>query len=273
MRRALFAPLLALLGACNAGPDEPGVMYMPDMVVSTAYDAHDRNPVLANGMTLQAPPEGAIPRGYAPYHYGPGPDEAAAAGGVRNPLTATEADLARGQVVFETFCAVCHGASGAGDGTVVPPFPNPPALTSGHTIGLSDGRLYHVITRGQGFMPSYAAQVRSDDRWRAVLYVRSLQGAEPEVAPEDAPDAAVEAEASPEAIDGLDPDAIEITPIDAVADEPANEPVQAVVGPVDQVAGAPVDVPVDAPAVAPADVPADAPLEPAPAPEGGSHGD
>ena len=57
MRRWLaLAPLLV---ACNAGPDDPGVMYMPEMVVSTPYDAHDRNPILPNGMTLQAPPEGS----------------------------------------------------------------------------------------------------------------------------------------------------------------------------------------------------------------------
>jgi mono/diheme cytochrome c family protein len=198
MRRAplTLVGAVLVLGACDAGPDQPGVMYMPEMVVSTPYDAHDRNPILARGMTLQAPPEGAIPQGYAPYHYGPGPEEATAAGGVHNPLTATEVDLARGRVVFDTFCAVCHGATGAGDGPVVPPFPNPPALTSDHSIGLSDGRIYHVITRGQGFMPAYATQVHAADRWRAVLYVRSLQG-EPRAVPALAPAAAAPVEPAP----------------------------------------------------------------------------
>ncbi len=55
-------------------------------------------------------------------------------------------------------------------------FPNPPALTAEHARSLPDGQIYHIITRGQGIMPSHAAQVLLPDRWKVVLYLRQLQG-------------------------------------------------------------------------------------------------
>jgi mono/diheme cytochrome c family protein len=35
--------------------------------------------------------------------------------------------------------------------------------------------MFHILTYGQKNMPSYASQVSEDDRWKAILYVRSLQ--------------------------------------------------------------------------------------------------
>jgi mono/diheme cytochrome c family protein len=43
---------------------------------------------------------------------------------------------------------------------------------------MKDGQLFHIITFGQGNMPSYAAQVDRDDRWKVVRFVRGL-GAQP----------------------------------------------------------------------------------------------
>jgi hypothetical protein len=36
--------------------------------------------------------------------------------------------------------------------------------------------MFHVITMGRNNMPSHAAQVSADDRWKAILYIRKLQG-------------------------------------------------------------------------------------------------
>jgi hypothetical protein len=43
-------------------------------------------------------------------------------------------------------------------------------------LQLSGGQMFHIITYGQKNMPSHAAQVPPDDRWRVIAYVRSLQG-------------------------------------------------------------------------------------------------
>jgi mono/diheme cytochrome c family protein len=40
---------------------------------------------------------------------------------------------------------------------------------------MKDGQLFHVLTYGQNNMPSYASQLSRDDRWNAILYVRTMQ--------------------------------------------------------------------------------------------------
>ncbi len=95
---------------------------------------------------------------------------------LRNPFAPTPEALARGKRVYETICVVCHGPQGQGDGPIIGRFPNPPSLTADRAKGLPDGQLFHIITRGQGIMPSHAVQVLPEDRWRAVLHVRQLRG-------------------------------------------------------------------------------------------------
>jgi mono/diheme cytochrome c family protein len=84
--------------------------------------------------------------------------------------------LERGRTVFANYCVVCHGGEGAGDGPVAQRgFPPPPSLQAEHALKMKDGQIFHVLTYGQNNMPSYASQLSSDDRWNAVVYVRSLQ--------------------------------------------------------------------------------------------------
>lgn len=182
MKRALLGLLVGLAAAgCNGDVTTRNIEYMPEMIDSVAYDSFAPNPHTRDGKTLIAPAPGTIPRGYRPLHFRPGPAEAARAGReLRNPLQATKEVLARGKHVFTTFCAVCHGRSAEGDGTVVPPFPRPPSLKASHARKMPDGQMLHVITFGQGLMASYAAQVRRVDRWKVIHYIRSLQGAAPQ---------------------------------------------------------------------------------------------
>ncbi len=95
-----------------------------------------------------------------------------------NPLAGDAADLARGKELFDTFCVVCHGTGGQGDGSVVGPNRIPPLpllnLTSPLTRGYSDGYIWGMITNGRGLMPSYR-RIPAEDRWYIVSYVRELQ--------------------------------------------------------------------------------------------------
>ena len=117
--------------------------------------------------------KGTVPRGFEPYPYTKDPE--AAGRELKNPLEPTKTVLVRGQAVFNTYCIVCHGPRGEGNGYIIPKFPQPPSLQSDKVRGWPDGRIYHVITIGQGLMPSYASQVSTGDRWAAILYVRVLQ--------------------------------------------------------------------------------------------------
>jgi predicted aminopeptidase len=79
-------------------PDRRAYEYMPDMARDPAYKAFAPNPVTRDGLTLQHPVAGTIPRGYHPFHYGPGEQEAERAGReLKRPLSADSQDPGRRQ--------------------------------------------------------------------------------------------------------------------------------------------------------------------------------
>lgn len=179
------------LAGCSAEGDRPGMMFLPNMVDSGVVHAFERNPRTPEKPALQAPPEGTIPFDRPVFPYGPGPEEARRAGAeLKNPFQGTPEVLARGRQVYVNICSVCHGMRGEGDGPVIGRFPNPPSLQAARAKGLPDGQIVHIITRGQGIMPSHAAQVLIEDRWKAVRYLRQLQGIAPAAPPGAGPAAA-----------------------------------------------------------------------------------
>lgn len=149
--------------------------YMPDMADQPSLKAQRYAPDLPHHRGMLEPVAGTIPRGYEPYPYKEDPE--AAGKNLLNPLPRTQAVLEAGQKTFNTYCIVCHGTKGLGDGSVVPKFPKPPSLQSEKVRDWSDGRIYHVITMGQNLMPSYASQLTSQQRWAVIHYVRALQKA------------------------------------------------------------------------------------------------
>lgn len=163
----------------RSDPTQPNRRVLPNMADSVAYDSDAPNPVFADGKTLQTPPAGTIARGFEPLHYATSTEEAVRAGvELRNPFSDNPAPhLDRGAKKYATFCGVCHGSTGLGDGPVtrrgVPP---PPSLLIDNAMDMPDGRMFHVLTYGQNNMASYASQISRDDRWRVILHVRSLQG-------------------------------------------------------------------------------------------------
>ena len=147
------------------------------MQYSSAFRSQTINPVLPNGITSQPLVTGTVPRGSLPFHYGPGPAEAERAGReLQNPFAATAENLERGQYIYGNFCQVCHGATGGGDGPIIPKYPNPPSYHIERSKALPDGNMFHVVTMGRNNMPSHGAQVSAEDRWKVILYIRKLQG-------------------------------------------------------------------------------------------------
>ncbi len=172
-----FCALFAVSLGCSQSPKEPGVEFMPDMVHAVPYEAFSQNPNTPDGKTLLLPPEGSIPRGFTPYHYGDTVEEAERAGReLVNPLERTEAHLKKGKALYETYCLVCHGAEGKGDGPLIPKFPSPPSYRTQPVKDYSEGRIFHIITRGSGMMQSHASQIRPEERWKIAMYVKSLSG-------------------------------------------------------------------------------------------------
>lgn len=104
------------------------------------------------------------------------------------PFEITDEVVNRGKVNYNVFCAVCHGATGKGDGRVVQRgFTKPPSYLTddsrayslrGEKLKLTAvpvGHIYDVITRGHGAMADHAEQIPVNDRWAITAYVRALQ--------------------------------------------------------------------------------------------------
>ena len=97
------------------------------------------------------------------------------------PMLPREVDAA-GDTLYQTFCAVCHGAAADGKGSVGPRV-GAPSLLTGRARGYSDGYIYSIIRYGRGVMPLYGDKVRGENRWQIVNFVRQLQGSGPAPAP------------------------------------------------------------------------------------------
>lgn len=150
--------------ALRPQPSKRAYQFLPDMAQSPAYESFDANPNFKDGKTLRQPVPGTIR--YASLAAIPRPHGPRA--------------LARGEVVYRNFCQICHGATGVGDGTVAQRgFPTPPSLLAPNARKMTDDQIFAVLTNGRNNMPSYAAQVDRDDRWRAIAFVRSLQEKKP----------------------------------------------------------------------------------------------
>jgi mono/diheme cytochrome c family protein len=93
-----------------------------------------------------------------------------------NPLSITQALLARGRERYNIYCSPCHGFAGHGDGMVAQRgFPHPPSYHIDRLRQAPDSYFFDVMTRGYGDMYSYADRVDPHDRWAIVAYIRALQ--------------------------------------------------------------------------------------------------
>jgi mono/diheme cytochrome c family protein len=193
----LVSVLAAAVAACQPG-EQPGSEYIEDMARGPAYKAFAPNQATRNGITLQHPVAGTIARGYHPFHYGKGDAEAERAGReLTNPFHPDPPTLEKGKLLYETYCLVCHGAQGKGDGPIASKIPPPTSYKSERVMGFLPGRIFHVITLGSNKMPSYAAQLSPEDRWLIITYVRKALQELVEAAP-GTPDTPPPAPASPE---------------------------------------------------------------------------
>jgi mono/diheme cytochrome c family protein len=84
--------------------------------------------------------------------------------------------MARGRERFDIYCAPCHGRTGQGDGMIVRRgYRRPPTFHQDRLRESPVGHFFDVITNGFGAMPDYAPQIKAEDRWAIVAYVRALQ--------------------------------------------------------------------------------------------------
>ena len=92
-----------------------------------------------------------------------------------NPLPPSPEVLAQGHALFDTYCAVCHGANGRTPGPVGKFFPAIPDLSATTIQAYADGLIYSVIREGGFSMPGYAETMSVPERWALVRFVRTFR--------------------------------------------------------------------------------------------------
>jgi mono/diheme cytochrome c family protein len=228
MKNTFFSILLLSLvsaivvTSCKPSGNNPGRTFLPDMTYSNAYETYAstkfQNQSDEDSISAILPEAGTIPRGYFPKdeeirnneslmmshmfkNYfenptgNPGVDDNAqrelAKSALKNPYALTNDVLARGEKVYNIYCAVCHGKGGAGDGSIVilpdgsegPYTAIPPAFET-RLPGLSEGEIFYSISYGKNMMGGYFTQVSVSDRWKLVHYIKGLGGLNGEVVSE-----------------------------------------------------------------------------------------
>jgi mono/diheme cytochrome c family protein len=95
-----------------------------------------------------------------------------------NPVEVTKAFLYRGQKMYEVYCTPCHGGTGDGQGIIMTGnygFVPAPTYHQDRLREVTDGYMYDVVANGIRNMPGYSTQIKVEDRWAIVAYVRALQ--------------------------------------------------------------------------------------------------
>ena len=85
--------------------------------------------------------------------------------------------IAKGKIIYNTYCVHCHGSNFDGEGTVGQSFaPLPGDLRSARVQELAPGTLFKEISFGipGGRQPALATTISVEDRWRVTAFVHSL---------------------------------------------------------------------------------------------------
>lgn len=125
--------------------------------------------------------------GSVPYYYGDTEEERQRATEeiIDNPFPITAAGLEKGEELYNTFCAICHGEKGNGLGYLVADdnpnakYPAAPAnFLLEEFVNASNGRYYHSIMYGKNVMGAYKDKISYEERWQVIHWIRALQADE-----------------------------------------------------------------------------------------------
>ncbi|WP_246457544.1 c-type cytochrome [Winogradskyella echinorum] len=166
--------LLVSFVSCQKN-SRPNYQYMPNMYESVGYETYQESDAFANGVEAQLPAEGTIPRGdFMPFEIDnttEGYEEAKL--NLTSPLDSTQVDYEQGKVLYDIYCAICHGTKGDGNGTLAKKELIIPGSYADKDI--TTGSIYHTIYYGKNTMGSYANQLSETERWHVVAYVEKLK--------------------------------------------------------------------------------------------------
>ncbi|GAB4495569.1 MAG: cytochrome c [Saprospiraceae bacterium] len=99
---------------------------------------------------------------------------------VNNPFPITKEGLEKAKPLYNTYCGICHGEKGDGQGWLVTmpdsKYPaQPKNLIADDMIAAGNGRYYFGIMYGKNVMGGYSDKLSFEERWQVIHYIRSLQ--------------------------------------------------------------------------------------------------
>lgn len=187
MIRSKYITITALAGitlaSCTKDANSPGYEYMPDMYRSGAVEAYVdyHHP---DSISAMVPPDGTVPYSedpskavfMMPYALKNTPDDYEKAAALKNPIPFSKKAQEDGKALYTKYCMHCHGEKGDGQGQIalngkiegIPSY-------SGQLKTLPEGKMFHTITYGKGLMGSHAGQLNKEERWKVILWVKTLQ--------------------------------------------------------------------------------------------------
>jgi mono/diheme cytochrome c family protein len=193
---------VAFLGFRGKKSADPPFELFPDMVRQPKIRAQAPSDFFSDGRGGRLPIDGTVPIGYEPPRpqtiatpaaaVPPGQPRAHLAfsegsdyydsgkmgdhWGTGLPVEVTPELIRHGRDRFNITCAMCHGATAAGNGiakqhglaTVV-------TLQDDRIRGMADGEIFNTITNGKNTMMAYGSIITVADRWAIIAYLRALQ--------------------------------------------------------------------------------------------------
>ena len=185
---AFLAGLTMLVSSCH-NEQERNYEYFPNMYEAVSYETYSESDVFRGGMEAQLPAPGSIKRGFVPYGV-----EDSNAGYVSSKsitksgyaemnmgtkvgadsLSVNMVNMDDAKVLYDIYCAICHGTKGDGKGKLV---------TQEKFLGIPSykereitvGSVFHVETYGLNAMGSYSSQLDAKERWMVAEYVMKLK--------------------------------------------------------------------------------------------------
>ncbi|AZQ42913.1 c-type cytochrome [Nonlabens ponticola] len=180
---ALLACASFIIASCGGREAEKSVnaksnrssQYFPNMYEDVGYSTYSEGDVFPGNVEAQKPVEGTVSRGWMPYDYNDDNEGyASAKANLKNPVPLTEEHLTNGQVLYNLYCAICHGKNGNGVGHLVET-EKILGVPSYDARPLTEGSIYHVLYYGINTMGSYASQTSIEERWEITHYVEALR--------------------------------------------------------------------------------------------------
>ena len=180
------------MGFRGSKSTKPPLYIFPDMDYQQKYHPQGENDFFADRRDDRPVIAGTVVRGYGSenkevfdnnYSYAPALNPEIYSGKdasgnfvVDFPLEVNHELMEEGRQKYQTFCIICHGASGDGNG--ITKQYGMVATASYHDDRLRDmpiGEIFDTITNGKKTMLSYADKLTAHKRWAVIAYVRALQ--------------------------------------------------------------------------------------------------